>query len=49
LTKSRRRIAHPKAEDYADFQLGLQQGFAIDGMGFISASQSQYQNIPGPS
>jgi hypothetical protein len=34
LTKSRRRIAHPKAKDYADFQLGLQQGFAIGGMGF---------------
>jgi len=34
LTVERRRIAYPKAEDYADFQGGLQQGFAIDKMGF---------------
>src|SRR3974377_2145233 len=34
LTKSRRRIAYPKAQDHADFQKGLHQGFAIDEMGF---------------
>jgi hypothetical protein len=30
----RRRMAYPKAQDYADFQRGLQQGFATSGMGF---------------
>jgi hypothetical protein len=48
LTKSRRRIAHPKAEDYADFQLGLQQGFAIGGMGFrgqFALQQSQAVHV----
>jgi hypothetical protein len=30
----RRRIAHPKAQDYADFQSRLQQGFGSDEMGF---------------
>jgi hypothetical protein len=34
LALERRRIAHPKAQDYADFQGGLQQGFAIREMGF---------------
>src|SRR5262249_15341492 len=34
LALERRRIAYPKAQDYADFQRGLQQGFAIGGMGF---------------
>jgi len=29
----RRRIAHPKAQDYADFQRGLQQRFATGEMG----------------
>jgi hypothetical protein len=27
-------MAYPKAQDYADFQRGLQQGFATDEMGF---------------
>ena len=31
---SRRRIAHPKAQDYADFKVGLQQGFATGETGF---------------
>jgi len=31
----RRRMAYPKAQDYADFQRGLQQGFAIGEMGSI--------------
>ena len=31
---SRRRIAHRKAQDYADFKVGLQQGFVTDEMGF---------------
>jgi hypothetical protein len=30
----RRRIAYPKAQDYADFQKGLQQRFAIGEMVF---------------
>jgi hypothetical protein len=30
----RRRIASLKAQDYADFQSRLQQGFAAGGMGF---------------
>jgi hypothetical protein len=30
----RRRMAHPKAQDYADFKVGLQQGFATCEMGF---------------
>jgi hypothetical protein len=34
LALERRRIAHPKAQDYACFQRGLQQGFAAGGMGF---------------
>jgi hypothetical protein len=34
LALERRRIAHPKARDYADFKVGLQQGFATDEMGF---------------
>jgi hypothetical protein len=29
----RRRIAHPKAKDYANFQVGLQQGFTTGEMG----------------
>jgi hypothetical protein len=29
----RRRIAHPKAQDYADFQRALQQGFVASEMG----------------
>jgi len=33
LLLERRRIAYPKAQDYADFQRGLQQGFAAGGMG----------------
>jgi hypothetical protein len=32
LARERRRIAHPKAQDYADFQVGLQQGFALGEM-----------------
>jgi hypothetical protein len=31
--KSRRRIACPKAQDHADFQKGLQQGFTTGGIG----------------
>ena len=34
LALERRRIAHPKAQDYADFKGGLQQGFATGEMGF---------------
>jgi hypothetical protein len=34
LALERRRMAYPKAQDYADFQVRLQQGFAIGGMGF---------------
>ncbi len=34
IVVERRRIAHPKAEDYANFQVGLQQGFATGEMGF---------------
>jgi hypothetical protein len=34
LDVERRRIAYPKAQDYAGFQRGLQQGFATGGMGF---------------
>jgi hypothetical protein len=30
----RRRMAHPKAQDYAGFKVGLQQGFAPGEMGF---------------
>src|SRR6516225_6033877 len=33
LMKSRRRIACPKAQDHADFQKGLQQGFTTGGIG----------------
>src|SRR5262249_7599384 len=33
LALERRRMAYPKAQDYADFQRGLQQGFATGGMG----------------
>ena len=33
LALERRRIAHP-AKDYANFQVGLQQGFAPGEMGF---------------
>jgi hypothetical protein len=33
LALERRRIAHPKAQDYANFQVGLQQGFAPGEMG----------------
>src|SRR6516225_7753302 len=33
VTKSRRRIAYPKAQDHADFQKGLQQGFTTGGIG----------------
>jgi hypothetical protein len=33
LALERRRIAHPKAQDYACFQRGLQQGFATGEMG----------------
>jgi hypothetical protein len=29
-------MAHPKAQDYACFQRGLQQGFATGEMGFKS-------------
>jgi hypothetical protein len=29
----RRRIAYPKAQDYADFKVGLQQGFATSEIG----------------
>jgi len=34
LALERRRIAHPKAQDYAGIKVGLQQGFAARGMGF---------------
>jgi hypothetical protein len=34
LALERRRIAHPKAQDYAGFKVGLQQGFATGEMGF---------------
>jgi hypothetical protein len=34
LALERRRMAYPKAQDYADFQRGLQQGFATGEMGF---------------
>jgi len=34
VMKSRRRIAFPKARDYADDEGELQQGFATGGMGF---------------
>jgi hypothetical protein len=34
LAVERRRIAYPKAQDYADFQRGLQQRFAIGEMVF---------------
>jgi hypothetical protein len=34
LALERRRIAHPKAQDYANFQVSLQQGFATGEMGF---------------
>jgi hypothetical protein len=34
LALERRRIAHPRLRDCADFQVGLQQGFATDEMGF---------------
>jgi hypothetical protein len=34
LARERRRIAYPKAQDHADFQVGLQQGFAASEMGF---------------
>jgi hypothetical protein len=34
LALERRRIAHPKAQDYACFQRGLQQRIAIGEMGF---------------
>jgi hypothetical protein len=34
LVSERRRIAHPKDWDYADFKVGLQQGFAPNEMGF---------------
>ena len=33
LALERRRIAHPKVKDYANFQVGLQQGFTTGGMG----------------
>jgi hypothetical protein len=33
LALERRRIAHPKAQEYADFKVGLQQGFAAGEMG----------------
>jgi hypothetical protein len=33
LALERRRIAHPKIQDYADFAIGLQQGFTVDEMG----------------
>jgi len=41
LALERRRIAYPKAEDYADFQRGLQQGFAAGEMGFRGQSARQ--------
>jgi hypothetical protein len=34
LARERRRIAHPKAQSYADFETGLQQRFATGEMGF---------------
>ena len=34
LALERRLIAYPKAQDYADLQRGLQQGFAAGEMGF---------------
>jgi hypothetical protein len=34
LALERRRIAHPKAQDYAGIKVGLQQGFAAGEMGF---------------
>jgi hypothetical protein len=34
LARERRRIAHPKAQGYAVFKAGLQQGFGTGEMGF---------------
>jgi hypothetical protein len=34
LARERRRIAHPKAQDYADIKVGLQQRIAIGEMVF---------------
>jgi hypothetical protein len=34
IAVERRRIAIPKTRDYADFQVGLHQGFALGEMGF---------------
>jgi hypothetical protein len=37
LALERRRIVHPRLQDYADFQVALQQGFALGEMGFNDA------------
>ena len=48
LALERRRIAHPKAKDYANFQVRLQQGFTIGEMGsdcHFAARQSWGPNV----
>jgi hypothetical protein len=47
LALERRRIAHPKAQDYADFKVGLQQGFALSEMGFNDKFALQ-KSLNGP-
>ena len=42
----RRRIAHPKAQDYADFQNRLQQGFATGETGFEDQFARQQSLAP---
>src|SRR5262249_38117706 len=43
----RRRMAYPKGQDYADFQRGLQQGFATGEMG--PNRHFAWQQCPGPN
>jgi hypothetical protein len=40
-------MAYPKAQDYADFQRGLQQGFATGEMGF-NINSAKILNGPCP-
>src|SRR5262249_16028357 len=44
---SRRRIAPPKAQDYGDLKVGLEQGFGNDEMGF--RGQFARQQSSGPN
>jgi hypothetical protein len=44
----RRRIASLKAQDHADFQSGLQQGFALGETGFRSVCTAAIWGRPRP-